>query len=121
MRMLVAVSFVWFVGACAPSVAQRRGGQVECESGEISYYAPSLAGNKTASGERYDHDALTAAHKTLPFGTRVRVDYRGKFLVLRINDRGPYAPGRILDVSGRAAKDLGLVSAGHGKARVCVD
>jgi rare lipoprotein A len=90
-----------------------------CEYGEISYYAASLAGRKTASGDVYDPEALTAAHRTLPFGTLVVVDYAGKSATFRVNDRGPYAKGRLLDVSGRGARALGLVKAGHGKGRIC--
>lgn len=83
-------------------------------SGEASYYAASLDGNPTASGEPYDHDAMTAAHRELPFGTMVRVTNRetGASVVVRINDRGPYADDRVIDVSGAAAEQLGMIEAG---------
>ena len=92
----------------------------EVMQGEASYYADSLQGNKTASGEPYDRDALTAAHRTLAFGTLVRVTYlkNGKSVEVRINDRGPYADDRLIDLSGAAAEQIGLVDAGHGEVRV---
>ena len=90
------------------------------EEGEASYYADTLDGNKTASGELYDKSALTAAHGSLPFGTKVRVTYlkTGQSVVVVINDRGPFAKGRIIDLSGAAAKQLGLIDAGHGRVRL---
>ena len=90
------------------------------EEGEASYYADSLAGNKTASGEPYDKDALTAAHRSLPFGTKVKVTYlkTGKSVEVVINDRGPHAKGRIIDLSGAAARAVGLVEDGHGKVKL---
>jgi rare lipoprotein A len=90
------------------------------EEGDASYYADSLHGNKTASGEPYDKDAMTAAHRTLPFGTKVKVTYlrTGKSVELVINDRGPHADNRIIDVSGAAAQALGLTDDGEGRVRV---
>ena len=87
------------------------------EEGDASYYADKLDGNKTASGEPYDKGALTAAHRTLPFGTKVRVTYlkTGKSVDVVINDRGPHAKNRIIDLSGAAAEELGIIDAGHGK------
>lgn len=84
------------------------------ESGKASYYAMSLTGNKTASGERYDPDKLTAAHPSLPFGTKVRVTniYNRKSVTVRINDRGPHTKSRIIDLSFAAAQQLDMVSAG---------
>jgi len=80
------------------------------ETGLAAVYNRRLNGHKTASGERYDANALTAAHKTLPFGTKVRVtnDRNHKSVVLRINDRGPTQHGRVLDVSSAAARQLGI-------------
>jgi rare lipoprotein A len=86
-----------------------------------TYYANRFAGRKTASGERYDPRALTAAHKTLPLGTVVRVtrvDGDGTAVVVKINDRGPYAPGRIIDLSLAAAKRLDMLRAGVIRVRV---
>ena len=78
--------------------------------GVASRYARSLHGRRTANGERYNHDALTAAHRSLPFGTYVRVhnDRNGRAVVVRINDRGPFIRGRTLDLSGAAARRLGF-------------
>ncbi len=80
------------------------------ETGLAAVYSDRLHGRKTASGERYDRNALTAAHKTLPFGTRVKVtnNKNHKTVTLRINDRGPTQAGRILDISPRAARALGM-------------
>jgi rare lipoprotein A len=90
--------------------------------GVVSYYADSLHGRPTASGAAYDKNAMTAAHKTLAFGTRVRVTNldNGKTAVVVINDRGPFVKGRILDVSSKAAKQLGMGQAGLAKARIVV-
>ena len=89
----------------------------EVQQGEASYYADSLNGNKTASGDPYDKNALTAAHRSLPFGTRVKVTYlkTGQSVEVVINDRGPHVKGRIIDISGAAAKKIGLIDAGHGE------
>lgn len=84
------------------------------EVGMASWYGAALAGRKTASGERFDPMAFTAAHKTLPFGTWVevrRID-TGRTLRVKINDRGPHAAGRIIDLSRRAAEELDLVRLG---------
>lgn len=91
-------------------------------TGEASYYAESLNGNPTASGELYDHSALTAAHLTLDFGTMARVTNleTAANVVVRINDRGPYAGGRVIDVSGEAARQLGMIEAGIVEVRVDV-
>jgi len=77
------------------------------------------SGNRTANGEHFDGSSLTAAHRTLPFGTRLRVSYRGKSVVVRINDRGPYVRGRSLDLSRAAATRIGMIPAGVG--RVCFE
>lgn len=90
------------------------------ETGMASYYAHKFHGEKTASGEVYDENGLTAAHRKLPFGTQVRVTNlaNGKKVVLLINDRGPFAEGRIIDVSYRAAQDLDFVREGLARVRV---
>lgn len=86
----------------------------ELERGHASWYGAQFHGRRTASGENYDKYALTAAHKTLPFGTIVRVRSLklGREVDVRINDRGPFAPGRVIDVSQAAAEALGLMGAG---------
>ena len=97
--------------APTPSVSESPVGD-----GEASYYGNELAGNRTASGERFDPEQLTAAHRTLPLGSKVRVTNprNGESVVVRINDRGPYAHGREIDVSRAAAVQLGLIQRGHG-------
>lgn len=72
-----------------------------------SWYGPGFHGKKTASGERFNQNALTAAHKTLPFGTRVKVTHKGKSVIVRINDRGPFIKGRTIDLSKGAARAIG--------------
>ena len=86
----------------------------ETQTGLAAYYSHRLNGGRTASGERFNNAALTTAHQTLPFGTRVRVTNakNGKSVVLRVNDRGPTQPNRILDVSRAAAQRLNFVRAG---------
>lgn len=88
--------------------------------GIASVYANELRGRLTADGERYDPDALTAASLQFPLGTHVRVENlaNGKHVVVRINDRGPYDPGRIIDLSARAARALGLEKPGLAKVRI---
>ena len=91
-----------------------RGGR-DLQRGMASWYGPGFHGRLTANGERFDMNELTAAHKTLPFGTRVLVHNprTGKEVVVRINDRGPFIKGRMLDLSKAAAKALGFKSRGH--------
>jgi len=84
------------------------------EVGIASWYGPGFDGNLTANGEIYDMNAVSAAHKTLPFGTIVRVVEldTGRSIVVRINDRGPFVDGRIIDLSKGAARELGIVDKG---------
>jgi rare lipoprotein A len=90
------------------------------EVGRASYYGKKFNGRKTASGERYDMHALTAAHPRLPFGTLVTVTNvkNGRSVSVRINDRGPFIRGRIIDLSYAAAKRLGMLSRGVTRVRV---
>lgn len=84
--------------------------------GVASYYGKKFAGRKTANGERFDPGQLTAAHRSLPFGSKVRVTSKrtGKSVIVRINDRGPFHRGRVIDLSRAAAQQIGLISSGHG-------
>lgn len=86
-------------------------------SGLASWYGPKFAGRRTASGERFDPGELTAAHRSLPFGSLVRVTRvdDGRSVVVRINDRGPFARGRVIDLSQAAAREIGLIGPGHGE------
>jgi rare lipoprotein A len=83
-------------------------------SGMASYYG-NESGSKTASGQRFNQNAMTAAHRTLPFGTKLRVTHGDRSVVVTINDRGPFVHGRVLDLSTAAARAVGLTSAGVGR------
>ena len=83
-------------------------------SGMASYYG-NESGSKTASGQRFNQNAMTAAHRTLPFGTKLRVTHGGRSVVVTINDRGPFIRGRVLDLSTGAARAVGLTGAGVGR------
>jgi rare lipoprotein A len=83
-------------------------------SGMASFYG-NESGSKTASGQRFNQNALTAAHRSLPFGTRLRVTHGGQSVVVTINDRGPFVRGRVLDLSTGAARAIGLTGAGVGR------
>lgn len=91
--------------------------------GLASYYGKRFQGRKTASGERYDLHGLTAAHRSLAFGTRVHVTHlnNGRSVTVRINDRGPFVKGRIIDLSYAAAKRLGMLAQGVVKVRIWVE
>jgi len=90
------------------------------QTGLASFYAARLNGRRTASGERYDKHAMTAAHRHLPFGTVVRVVNlkNGRKVEVRINDRGPYRKGRIIDLSHAAAKHLGMLKDGLARVEI---
>ena len=83
-------------------------------SGMASYYG-NESGSRTASGQRFNQNALTAAHRSLPFGTKLRVTHGGQSVVVTINDRGPFIRGRVLDLSTGAARAIGLTGAGVGR------
>lgn len=93
---------------------------ISVQQGQASYYGTRHHGRKTASGEPFNKHALTAAHRTLPFGSRVRVTnlHNQKSVVVRINDRGPYAKGRIIDLSEQAARELNMIHAGVARVKV---
>lgn len=88
--------------------------------GRASWYGPNFHGKLTANGETFDMNGLTAAHRTLPFNTMVRVDNldNGRTVIVRINDRGPYVDNRIIDLSRKAASDLGMINAGTASVRL---
>ena len=94
-------------------------GVASAQTGSASWYALT---SKTANGERCDPNAMTAAHPSLPFNTKVKVENleNGKSVVVRINDRGPFVGGRIIDVTKAAAKKLGFLNAGVAKVRLTV-
>ena len=125
-RLLYALFLAALAFAAAPDAeaqAVRPGGRraaLRVEQGQASYYAARFHGRRTASGERYDHQALTVAHRTLPFGTVLRVtnERNGRTITVRVNDRGPHIRGRIVDLSGAAARELGVIRSGTAPVRI---
>src|SRR5688572_29000535 len=108
------IFFVFFLQCLfLPLIAQ-------VQTGKASFYADKFEGSSTASGEKYKHSKLTAAHKTLPFGTKVRVTNlaNNESVEVTINDRGPYVEGRIIDISKSAAEKLGFVSQGLAEVKL---
>ena len=106
------------LGFCLLAAALFSSAEAYAQCGRASWYALK---SRTASGEMMNPAAMTAAHRTLPFGTKVTVrnQRNGKAVTVRINDRGPFVKGRVIDVSKAAARALGFVSAGHTK--ICLD
>jgi len=104
----------------APAATALTGAVGETQTGLAAYYSRRLQGRRTASGERFDNNALTTGHQTLPFGTRVRITNlkNNKSVVLRVNDRGPTQPNRIVDVTQRAARMLGFTRAGMTEVKL---
>jgi rare lipoprotein A len=107
------LTFFTFTTAFAPGWGNE-------EYGKAGYYADSLHGRKTSSGEKYDKNAMTCAHKTLPFGTRVRVTRldNKKSVIVRVNDRGPFSKGYVIDLSRRAATVIDMIDDGIARVKV---
>lgn len=103
-----------------PPAERARRAATFSQTGMASWYGPGFAGRPTASGEKFDPDDMTCAHPKLKFGTRVSVTNleNGKRVVVRVNDRGPFAKGRVIDLSKEAAKRLGFLEKGVAKVRV---
>lgn len=108
--------------AAAPGMAGEEAKATKSISGAASWYGGKFHGRLTANGERYDMNELTAAHKTLPFGTKVKVtnSANGKSVVVRINDRGPFVAGRTIDLSRGAATAVGMLGSGVAKVKLDV-
>jgi rare lipoprotein A len=112
--------------AIRPALRSREGSRsqkkalVPVTEGRASFYSDQFHGRKTANGETFNMDKLTAAHPFLPFGTRVRVTNlrNGKDVIVRINDRGPFVKGRIIDLSTSAAKEIGLIKSGTVRVKL---
>jgi rare lipoprotein A len=102
---------------CTPLLAADDG---HMGTGHASYYGREFMGSKTANGEKFNPNAMTAAHRTAAFGTKIRVTNlaNGKDVVVRVNDRGPWTKGRIIDISHAAAKQIGMLSSGTAKVRL---
>ncbi|SKA15861.1 rare lipoprotein A [Chitinophaga eiseniae] len=109
--LLACATLIISTTACSRKVTQ---------NGKASYYADSFDGKRTANGETFRQRHLTAAHRTLPFGTRVKVVNiaNGRTVKVRINDRGPFAPGRIIDLSKKAASKLGMINTGVANVEI---
>ncbi len=112
-----ALIALWAISAAAHGIMPTPSNPVV---GTASWYGPGFQGRLTANGERFDQNELTAAHRTLPFGTRLRVTNQtnGKSVVVRVNDRGPYVGKRVIDLSRGAAKKIGLVKTGVGRVKL---
>lgn len=118
--LLLIVSSCGVVRRTSPPETSREGAIIG--SGIASWYGPNFHGKLTANGERYNMNDYTAAHKTLPFNTMVRVDNveNGKSVVVRINDRGPYIDNRIIDLSRKAAQEIDMIGSGTTSVRLMV-
>ena len=107
-------------GIGGPTMESSRAMKALVEVGEASYYSSAFNGRRMAGGDLYDDSRLTAAHRTLPFGTRVRVTNlaNGRSVVVTIQDRGPAVRHRVIDLSGRAARELGFMREGVTQVRM---
>ena len=113
MRKFIPVVFtaVFLLNACAPKLSQ---------TGRATYYAAGFDGKRTASGERFRNSAHTAAHRTLPFGTKLKVTNlsNGRKVKVVVNDRGPYSRGYMLDLSQKAARKIGMIQSGTARVKI---
>lgn len=121
-RTLVALLLMGLISACSIAPKSGSGGKWigHKEAGQASYYADKFQNRKTASGEPYKAGRKTAAHRTLPFGSQVKVTNvrNGKSVVVRVNDRGPFVRGRIIDLSRSAFASIGNTADGLLKVRI---
>lgn len=121
MRYLMAIALPLLLAVPATaSETNDEDGAKQVGSGMASYYGNEFAGKRTASGERFDPHGLTAAHRTLAFGSKVRVTNlsNGKDVIVRVNDRGPWGRGRVIDISLGAAKKIGMHKSGTAKVSI---
>jgi rare lipoprotein A len=121
-RALIAGGAVLLAGQIVPhpAVARPETRAFFRQTGVASWYGPGFHGRRTASGERFDQNELTAAHRQLPLGTEVTVTNleNGRAITVEINDRGPYVGGRVIDLSRAAAQRLGIVEDGLATVRI---
>ncbi|WP_241233606.1 septal ring lytic transglycosylase RlpA family protein [Altericroceibacterium xinjiangense] len=112
------------IAGVAPTLAPEVGTSAERSigQGEASYYGEELAGNPTASGEPFNPNHLTAAHRSLPMGSKLRVTNvrTGDAVVVRVNDRGPYVGRRVIDLSKAAAREVGILNSGTGRVQLAL-
>lgn len=121
LKSMLVVVFFGLMAGCSTAQPGAEGSWAGfSETGKASYYADSLQNRKTASGDIYKHEFHTAAHKKLPFGSKVKVTNlsNGKSIVVEINDRGPFVKGRIIDLSKSAFSSIGDTSLGLIKVRI---
>jgi rare lipoprotein A len=123
--LAILLSAGFFMAGCAGSLPRFTGSAPGSDEtlvleGEASFYGDEFSGRETSNGETYSPDALTAAHRSLPFNTKIRVTNltNGLSVVVRVNDRGPWKAGRILDLSMEAARRLKMISAGTASVRL---
>ena len=111
MKWICAICLLFLCTACAHRITQ---------TGKASYYADKFNGRRTANGDKFRNSKRTAAHKTLPFGTKVKVTNlrNGRSVKVRINDRGPFVAGRVIDLSKKAARRIGMVDEGVGNVKL---
>ncbi|MCF5028295.1 septal ring lytic transglycosylase RlpA family protein [Pseudomonas syringae] len=116
-RLIFTCSLLTLLAGCANHIIDPHGYD---ETGTAAYYGARHHGNRTASGEPFNQNALTAAHRQLPFGTRVKVTNldNDRSVVVRVNDRGPHTRDRLIDVSREAAEQLGMLRSGTAPVRV---
>ncbi len=136
-RLILAATLLLSTAACSSSVRYNSTGAGSTTSrssdgsqtqeqgtrrGVASYYGNEFQGRLTANGERFDQNQMTAAHRTLPFGTKVRVKHvnNGREVVVRINDRGPFVDGRIIDLSRAAAEQLDMIREGVAMVEITI-
>ncbi len=130
-KSCIAILLSIFISSCAFStttvltnyqITRQEAVHEQIEQGECSWYGPGFHGRRTASHERFNQNALTAAHPTLPFGTEVELTNtrNGRTVQVRINDRGPFVRGRICDLSKAAANAIGMVKSGVAKVQIRV-
>jgi len=120
LRPMALVGCLALLAGCSTTSYDSVSGRGYRAEGTASYYGKAHHGKRTASGERFNQNALTAAHRTLAFGTRVKVTNldNGRSVVVRINDRGPFGRGRIIDVSKAAAEQLNMLRSGTAPVRL---
>lgn len=118
--MASAMLSVSLASFCSVSLARVGGKEFDERVGVASYYSDKFHGQRTASGERYDRDAMTAAHPTLPFGTLIRVENlrNNQAVVVKVNSRLGHGNRRLVDLSKRAARELGFIQSGLAKVRI---
>jgi rare lipoprotein A len=118
LHVLLILSIVLFFAGCGSTANLGK----PLQQGIASWYGPNFHGKQTANGERFDQHAMTAAHKRLPFNTLVRVVHRetGKNIIVRINDRGPFVDNRIIDLSRKAAEEIGMIGSGTAPVRLYI-